>query len=149
MKAFPQEPRLKALNERLSASTTGPNTPRKPAINFICQSITIYGDLSIRFRFPGSSKDANRGSDKSKPLRAARGQKSICIKSWSEGKTGVENEFYPDTFKMNAPSPASSSHEITLRAASGPVTPEKITTTVERPYCNSPGVSAKVGGSGG
>jgi hypothetical protein len=148
MKSFPQEPRLKVLNERLSASTTGPNIPRTSPINFICQSITIYGDLSVKFRLPGSSKDANKGTDDSKPLRTTRPQKSICIKSWSKGKTGSGKEFYPDVVTVDKSSPASSSHETTLTTSSGSATPDGIIIADQRPYYNSAGISAKTGGSG-
>jgi hypothetical protein len=146
MKSFRQEPRLKVLNERLSASTTGSTTPRKPVINFICQSITIYGDLSIKFRFPGSSKDANKGTDEAKPPHTTRPQKSICIKSWSKRKVDSEQDFYPDMIKVDKSSPAVPGRE---SAASGFPTPDDDITTGQRPYCNSPRVSAKASGSGG
>jgi hypothetical protein len=147
MKSFPQEPRLEVLNERLSASTTGSNTPREPAINFICQSITIYGDLCIKFRFPGSSKDAKKGTDEAKFPRTTRPQRSICVKSWSKGKTG--KAFYPDMIKVDKSFSTVSDREPTLVNASTSATPDGIAITDQRPYCNSPRVSAKVDGSGG
>lgn len=98
MKDYPIEPRLKKLNDKLSANATGYSNTEKPIINFVNQETTVHGSsMMVNIRHPGASAKGVDGRDDSVPLRRTRPQQSLRVVFLDKNNTtGVEKAFYSD-----------------------------------------------------
>lgn len=109
MKDYPIEPRLKKLNDKLSAHITEGSNIEKPLINFVDQESLVHGsNITARVRRPESSSETVKGRDESVPSRRTRPQHSLRVVFLDKhNTTGIKSSFYPDIVDVG-PSPPES-----------------------------------------
>lgn len=128
MKDYPIEPKLKKLNDKLSANTTGHSNIEKSPINFVDQETLVHGSsITVKVRRPESSSKAVKNKDESAPLRRTRPQNSLRVEFKDKNDTtGVKKAFYPDVVESSpsesksAAASSSSAHKDTAKVESRP-----------------------------